>query len=358
MKGFDFPVFKTKTPGVTGRFSLENPAERRKYFEAKAGPEIEKLRDYLRTGTFVVFLLGPKNSGKGTYAKLFMEALGGDRVRHISIGDVVRGAHKDLESDSSKKELMQFLKDRYRGSTSPEEIIELIRGWGVSTPLLPTEAILALVEREISKVGRKAVFIDGFPRSLDQISNALYFRSLMGYRDDPDFFVFIDVPESVVDERIKYRVICPNCQTPRNLKLLRTKDIKYDKGNKSFQLVCDDASCKGAVMVPKGGDELGIEPIRDRIEADREVMKTLLNFYGIDKIYLRNSVPVDKAKEFVDDYELTPAYDYEWDGKKNEVIVKETHWTVKDEDKTEVYSLLPAAVVLALIKQTSKVLGL
>src|SRR3989338_9873137 len=102
--------------------------------------------DYLRTGTFVAFLLGPKNSGKGTYTKLFMEALGDDRAGHISVGDVVRGAHKDLENDKSKKELMQFLKERYRGGASPEEIIELIRSWEVSNPLLPTEAILALVE--------------------------------------------------------------------------------------------------------------------------------------------------------------------------------------------------------------------
>ena len=41
MKGFSFPIFKTKIEGVTQTFKLEDPVERRKYFEAKAGEEIE-----------------------------------------------------------------------------------------------------------------------------------------------------------------------------------------------------------------------------------------------------------------------------------------------------------------------------
>src|SRR3989344_989754 len=115
MKGISFPVFKTKSEGISQKFSLEDPAERRKYFDAKAGPEIEKLRGYLRDNTFVGFLLGPKNSGKGTYSKLFMEAVGGDRVAHISVGDIVRNVHKDLSHAKKKAELMVFLKKRYRG---------------------------------------------------------------------------------------------------------------------------------------------------------------------------------------------------------------------------------------------------
>ena len=95
MKDFSFPIFKTKIPGVIERFMLEDPVERRKYFDLKAGREIEKIREFLRKNTFLGFMLGPKNSGKGTYVKLFMEALGGDRVAHLSVGDIVRNVHKD-----------------------------------------------------------------------------------------------------------------------------------------------------------------------------------------------------------------------------------------------------------------------
>ncbi|MEK7076802.1 MAG: nucleoside monophosphate kinase, partial [Patescibacteria group bacterium] len=264
MKGISFPVFKTKVAGVSEKFLLEDPAERRKYFDAKAGAEIEKLRDYLRDNTFVGFLLGPKNSGKGTYSKLFMEAVGGDRVAHISVGDIVRNVHKDIES-GKQEELIAFLRARYRGFITIEKVIDVILGRDTKT-LLPTEVILALVEREIDRIGRKAVFIDGFPRNLDQISYSLYFRALIGYRDDPDFFVFIDVPEAVIDERMRYRVICPVCQTPRSTKLLRTREVGYDERKKEFYLICDNAECGSTRMVSKEGDELGIEPIKARLE--------------------------------------------------------------------------------------------
>lgn len=353
MGDFDFPIFKTRTGGLV--FKLEDPIERHKYFEYKAGPEIEKLRDYLRTGTFVGILLGKKNSGKGTYTKLFMEAVGGDRVAHISIGDVVRNTHKELGSAGRRAELADFLNKKYRGFLTVEEVIDVILGRDTKT-LLPTEAILALVEREIGRVGRKAIFIDGFPRSLDQVSYSLYLRSIMGYRDDPDFLVFIDVPDAVIDERMKYRVICPKCQTPRNLKLLRTKEIGYDKDADKFYLMCDNTACDKAIMIPKEGDELGIEAIRDRVEADDRVMRTLLDLKGVPKVFLRNSVPASSAKETVDDYEITPAYRYENGSEVVKVI--EEPWTVKDKSGTEVYSLLPAAVAVSLIKQITQSLNL
>src|SRR3989338_11382103 len=136
MKGISFPVFKTKSEGISQKFSLEDPAERRKYFDAKAGPEIEKLREWLRDNKFVGFLLGPKNSGKGTYTKLFMEAVGSERVAHISVGDVVRSVHKDLAHHGKKSELEGFLKKRYRGFISLKSIWEVIEGRDTKT-LLP-----------------------------------------------------------------------------------------------------------------------------------------------------------------------------------------------------------------------------
>lgn len=354
---FNFPVFKTKTPGVTKTFSLEDPVSRREYFNLKAGPEIEKLRDWLRENTFVGLLLGRKLSGKGTYSKLFMEAVGGDRVAHISVGDIVRNAHKDLSTEGGKEALREFLQKRYRGLVPINDIFELILNWSTKT-LLPTEGILALVEREIDRLGHKAIFIDGFPRNLDQISLSLYFRALVGYRNDPDFFVFINLPEAVINERMKYRVVCPKCQTPRNLKLLRTRDVGYDKKQKQFYLICESAVCNGAVMVSKEGDELGIEAMRERMEIDEAVMGRLLEMEGVPKIFLRNCIPVDAALELVDSYEITPAYSYSWDETSQKVQVIEKPWTIKDDQGVESYSLLPQAVALALIKQVARVLGL
>lgn len=357
MKEIDLPIFKTKISGQDRVFKLEDPDERRKYFELKAGEEVQKLKAYLDAGnTFVGILLGPKNSGKGTYSKLFMEAVGKEHVAHISVGDIVRSAHKLLKDDGSKSDLIDFLKKRYRGFISVEKAVDVILGRDTKT-LLPTEVILSLVEREIDTIGRKAVFIDGFPRNLDQISYSLFFRALMGYRDDPDFLVFIDIPEAVIDERMKYRVVCPKCQTPRNTKLLRTNDVGYDEKNKEFYLKCDNPECKSEHMMPKEGDELGIEAIRERIELDGSVIKTLLNLEGVPKVFLRNALPVDVADQYVDKYEITPAYRYKLnsDGK---VGVIEEAWIFNDDHGRPSYSLLPAPVAVALIKQTTKALNL
>ena len=155
---------------------------------------------------------------------------------------------------------------------------------------------------------------------------------------------------------MKYRVICPKCQTPRNLKLLRTKEVGYDTAKEDFYLLCDNPKCSNIRMVSKEGDELGIEAMRDRIDVDDNVMRSLLKLEGVPQIFLRNHIPVAKAKESVDDYEITPAYRYELIGKEVKVI--EEPWVVNDNQGVPSYSLLPQPIEVALIKQITKTLGL
>ena len=201
------------------------------------------------------------------------------------------------------------------------------------------------------------MFIDGLPREMDQISYSLYFRDLINYRDDPDFFVLIDIPEAVIDERIKYRVLCPNCKTPKNIKLLASSKVGYDEDKKEFYLICDNPECgTNARMVVRQGDEVGIDPIRPRLAKDEEIMKLIFNIHGVPKVLLRNNVSVADANEF-DDYEITPAYTYE---KKDngEIVTHEGLWTYKDDNGVESYSLLPYPVLVAMLKQMPEALGL
>lgn len=365
MQGIDFPLFKTKTGGR--KFNLSDPAERREYFEFKAGEEIKKLRDYLNSGkTFVGYLLGKKNSGKGTYSKLFMEAIGEEnKIGHVAVGDIVRDVHTGLADEAKSAELTEFMKKNYRGFHSVEELADLIEGRSQST-LISTELIIALLKYEISKRPRQAIFIDGFPRGLDQINYSIFLKELLGYRDDPDFLVFIDLPNTIIEERIKYRVVCPVCKTPRNIKLMATREVGYDPEKKEFYLICDNPACNKARMVTKEGDELGIEPIRERLGTDEQVFRRLLNLHGIPKVYLRNSGPMDKASEYADDYEITPMYSYELDEASGpdastgagKVKILETPWIVNDDEGVPSYSLLPPAVVVSMIKQIAKILGL
>lgn len=351
----DFPIFKTKTPSGSPRFDLSDTSQRQAYFEFKTGKEIKKLKAYLTSKTFVALFLGKKNSGKGTYSKLFAEIVGPEHIAHLSIGDLVRKVDEEIAQPGSRKALSVFLEKNYRGWLPIENLIEAQLNRDTKH-LLSTEFILALVKREIAKLGRKAIFIDGFPRDLDQVSYSLFFRDLIGFRDDPDFFVLIDVPKSVIDERIKYRVVCPRCQTPRNLKLLATKRVGYDHKTKKFYLICDNPACAGAKMVPKEGDELGIEPIKERLATDEDLIRRAFSLYGIPKVLLRNSIPVSQAKESVDNYEITPEYVYQRDAKSSEVQVKEKPWIIKDDEGIPSYSLLPPPVVVSLIKQLADLL--
>ena len=352
----EFPIFKTKIEGVGKKFDLTNPSQRQEYFQLKAGEEIKKIKDYLENNSFIVYLLGKKNSGKGTYSKMFGEIVGSEKTAHISVGDIVRRVHEEILSSKEKKEeLVDWLRKNYRGYISVDETIQALLNRSTKT-LLPTEFILSLIEREISKMPKKSLFIDGFPRDLDQVSYSLFFRNLIDYRQDPDIFVLINVPEAVINERIKWRRICPLCHTSRNLKLLPTSKIGYDKQKKEFYLICDNPECKGEKMIQKEGDEAGVELIRERLNKDQDLINKAFSLHGIPKLLLRNSVPVEKAKEFIDDYEITPEYSYELEGDKVKIIEKP--WQFYDDQGNLSYSLMPPPVVVSMIKQMVDVLNL
>lgn len=359
MKGplTDFPIVKTKTPNVTKKFDLSDADQRQEYFRAKAGTEIDKLQKYLEDNTFIAYLLGKKNSGKGTYTKLMAEIFGSDKISHISVGDLVRKTYKDIDDPEKKKEIVEYLEKHYRGYISIDEAINALIGKNQKV-LLPTEFILTLIKKEIDKLDKKVIFIDGFPRDLDQVQYSLYFRDLANYRLDPDIFIAIDIPESVIDERMKNRVICPICQLPRNLTTLRTKEIGYDKETGKYFLICDNPECGGARMVGKEGDDAGIESIRDRLNLDDKLIKKVMSLHGIPKILLRNAGPMDSMEETVDDYEITPKYVYEYDKETEKVKIAEVPWVTKDDKGVDSYSLLAPVVVIDLLKQLVKALDL
>jgi adenylate kinase family enzyme len=353
-----FPVFKTKIEGISQKFNLADPVQRQKYFQAKAGEEIKKLKKYLADGkSFIAYFLAKKGAGKGTYSRMMIEIFGADRITHLSVGDLVRDVDREIRDPVRRKKLVAFLRANYRGFHSLEEIIKAQESRSTKK-LLPTEFILALIQREIGRLGKKAVFLDGFPRDLDQVSYSLFYRALIGYRDDPDLFVLIQVPESVIDERIKYRVICPKCQNSPNLKLLPMKEVYFDPEKKEFYFRCDQPACKGTRMVPKEGDELGIENVRSRLDKDGQLIKRAFSLYGVPKILLRNSIPADQAQKMVDDYEITPEFFYTWDKKEKKVIVHQKPWLIKDDYGAASYSLLAPAVVLGFIYQLVEVLDL
>ncbi len=353
MKGLEFPVIGTKVKGLTKKFDLNSPGGRKEYFEAKAGSEIAKIREYLNKKTFVAYLIGKKNSGKGTYSQIFTEIFGADKVALVSIGDVVRNTSADWEN-FKKSDKYERLKKLYRGYISFEDACDALTG-RTQSKLLPTEFVLSLLKLTIEDLKGKTLFIDGLPRELDQVSYSLYFRDLIDYRNDQDMFVLIDIPESVIDERIKSRVVCPNCRNTRNIRLLITSKYGYDQKTKKFYLLCDSPRCTGGFkMEPKEGDDLGIGPIRGRLDKDEEILRKAFALHGVPKVLLRNHVAVSEADKYFDDYEITPEYSFKQNKDKIEVVEKP--WTVIDDNGVESASLLSAPVVVSMLKQIADIL--
>ena len=356
-----FPIFNSRALSDGNTYNLSDPAERVKYFHAKLGTKVGEVKDYLDRNTFVGFLLAKKVAGKGTFAKIFEEIVGSERVAHISVGDVVRKVHGEVEGAEGKKDLLDYLKGNYRGFSPVEEVFEDFVNYS-QDKLIPTELILALVKREVERVGRRGLFIDGLPRSLDQISYSLYFRDLINFRDDPDFFVLFYTPESVIDARLKSRLICPICQTSKSYNLNPSKFVRYEKDaggegesgcDGKFYLVCDNSSCSGfgnQRLVRKKGDDLGIEAVRERVDLEQKLIDMARSLSGVPLVYLRNSIPVSKASENVEDYEITPEFSYELN-ESGEVKVIEKPWVVKDDAGVDSYSLLPATTALAVFDQ-------
>jgi adenylate kinase family enzyme len=339
--------------GGDRKFNLSDPKEREEYFKLKCGPEVEKLKNYLKNGTFIAYLLGKKNSGKGTYAKMLSEVLGADKIVHLSVGDMVRALDAEVQDPVKKKELIAFLENNYRGFYPLEDLIKSMEDRNTKV-LLPDELILALVKREIAQRKGKVILLDGFPRNMDQVSFSLFFRDLVDYRDDPDIFIMIDVPSNVINERIKGRRICPKCNNSRNMNLFPSSKIGYD--GKEFYLNCDEPGCNGGRMVTKEGDEKGIEPIKERLMMDEQILKKADLLYGIPKVKLKNTIPVDVANDYADEYEITPGYFYE--NENGQVKIIEKPWIVADDEGVPSVSLQAAPVAVSLIKQLVEVLKL
>lgn len=342
------------TDGSGKTYDLDSYAGRREYYMDKVGSEIEYLRDYFREKTFLGYWLAPKQAGKGTYMNGLKEIFGTEMFTHISVGDLVRAADIEYKEKEKESEVYQYAVKNYRGDMHLDEAFDALTGRSTEK-LVPTELVMVFLRRAIEKYEKKTLFIDGFPRNLDQVSYSLYFRELVNYRNDPDVFILINAPITVLDERMKQRRTCLTCGNSRNMALLPTKEFGYDKDKDEYYLICDLPGCKGGRMVTKEGDHLGIETIKSRILADIGVMERARKLYGIPKIELFNSLEKEKALQYVDEYECTSGCTYTHD-EAGKVEIHKDIWTVQD-GKDEFYSLLPPAVVVQLVKQLARVLG-
>jgi adenylate kinase len=137
-------------------------------------------------------VMGVQGSGKGTQAKLLAAELD---LEHISVGDIFR-----WNVEHHTKLGAQVRRIVAAGELVPDDLVEVV------------------VRRRLDEHDWNFGFIiDGFPRSQPQ---ARFF--LESY--DIDAVVLLDVPDSVVEERILSRRLCSRCGLDYNLIAHRPKE--------------------------------------------------------------------------------------------------------------------------------------
>ena len=188
---------------------------------------------------FTLILYGFPGSGKGTQGKLIKEKF---NVNYLASGDVVR------EIMQSNDELGKLVKDRYnKGIPQPDDVI---------VEIFKKKMELVLIDSK-----NKKFVIDGFPKSinqaieLDNLSKKLFLKS--------PFFIYLEVPENVVIDRISNRLFCTNC----GISYLPTQD-EYKKEICSR---CGDKLSKRIDDEP--------ETVKVRLQKEKIIISNLLKYY-------------------------------------------------------------------------------
>lgn len=329
-------------------------AKKQDYFKRKLGVKLDQFVKQVDKGEFVLFFLAKKQAGKGTYSKLLLD-ISNNKIVHISVGDLVRDAEARANNPEKRKELLEDLKTYYKGEDKIEDVADMFANQQKDPKLKSTEAIMALIEKAVKDNQGRPVIVDGFPRALDQVALSIKMREDFEKAGTPAAFVEIDCPDEVLAQRYIHRRSCPTCQTPRNIKLLLTEDVEYDKDNDEFHLICDNPTCKGKGirMEQKQGDNLGPEAIRERQKDTVEIMDKVRDEAGDAHITVHNSVPIVEATE-EDMEDFTEEADLRWDPEKEQVVRIFKPMKVSDDKKREAYSRWPEAVVVEMVDKLTK----
>ena len=179
-------------------------------------------------------MLGAPGSGKGTIAgRLASEDA---NLRHVSSGDLLRGAVA-------------------RGTPAGVEA----RAYMDKGELVPDALIAQMIKDVIAETtGDVTMLLDGFPRNVAQAEilekTGAPIRSV----------VLVDVPDSIIQDRIAGRRTCPKCKAGYHVKALPPK----------VEGICDKC---GAELVVRKDDNP--DTVRDRLVVYHRETEPLIAYY-------------------------------------------------------------------------------
>jgi adenylate kinase len=178
-----------------------------------------------------IVIFGPPGSGKGTYASRLMNKLG---IPHISTGDLVR--------------------EEIRNQTPLGKKIEKYSSSGT---LVPDEIITEMLKKRLASEVSKGFILEGYPRTVGQAHELDKITEL-------DAVVNLDVPDSVIVDRLSARLQCRTCGAIYNEKTMKPKvPGKCDKDKGELFRRVDDQP----------------EVIRERLRIYQEASEPVISFY-------------------------------------------------------------------------------
>ena len=182
----------------------------------------------------IVILLGAPGSGKGTVAgRLASENEG---LKHVSSGDLLRGAVA-------------------KGTAAGVEA----KGYMDKGNLVPDALIARMIKDVVAETtGDVTMLLDGFPRNLAQA------KILEEMGAPVKSAVLIDVPDSIIQDRIAGRRTCPKCKAGYHVRNLPPK----------VEGICD--ACGERLVIRKDDNP---ETVKDRLVVYHRETEPLIAFY-------------------------------------------------------------------------------
>ena len=203
----------------------------------------------------VIIPFGPPSTGKGTRIK-----------------EVVEELRELWESLGTSNELKAEVK-------AQTELGKLIKSYMDEGALVPNEIVIGMMIDKIKK-SEKNLFLDGFPRTVEQA------QALLDAGIKPDLIINLVVAEEVLLERARNRVCCAECGATFS---------KVGESRPKVEGVCD--YCGGELR--QRSDDADEAVVRRRMTVYEEETKPVLEFFknaGVKVVSIDNAAPNASAE--------------------------------------------------------------
>jgi len=197
-------------------------------------------------------IFGAPGSGKGTQAKIISERF---NLKRICLGDILR---QEVKKTS--------------------DLGHAVKSYMEKGLLVPDELVLQVIEEYINAQG---FILDGFPRNLNQAKELDVI--LEKHKIDIDAFIYLDVDEQTIVDRLSKRRVCKHCYANYHLDNMPPKKAG----------ICD--YCGHELVIRKDDNP---ETIKKRWEVFTGESQKILDFYQNKTKIIRIKGHLDKDDIF------------------------------------------------------------